>query len=268
MAESLVGLVLRTKNVHKEPWEEHESEYKKVHGDRIKQGNFGQVWRARHIDPDGPWTIVVIKEVRHEAEHTRQEEHELECIRRVNDHRFRGHFIKLLNIFHKVEGQVVANIIVMESGICTLQHIQRTHSGYGASTVQTWMRSLARAVWACHEVQVMHRDIKPANCIMCVSQQESILELKLADFGNSVVVSAGPPVSGVSFSLEWATTPSYSAPELFRGFHTLKGDVWSIGVICSELLHTQPGESFLNTSRYLYIRGMKWRAPDHMFPYH
>ena len=76
---------------------------------------------------------------------------------------------------------------------------------------------------------------------MCVSEHMSILELKLADFGNSVVVSAGPPVSGVSFSLEWATTPSYSAPELFSGLHTFKGDVWSIGVIGSELLHTEPG---------------------------
>ena len=102
----------------------------------------------------------------------------------------------------------MANIIVMESGICNLQQIQRSHSGFGTSTVQTWMRSLARAVWACHEVEVMHRDIKPANCIMRLSQQESILELKLADFGNSVAASAGPPVSGVSFSLEWATTPS------------------------------------------------------------
>ena len=114
--------------------------------------------------------------------------------------------------------------------------------------VQTWMRSLARAVWACHKVNVMHRDIKPANCIMCLGQPESILELKLAELGNSAVVSAGPPVSGVSFSLEWATTPSYSAPELFRGVHTLKGDVWPIRVICSGLLHTQPGESCLNTS--------------------
>ena len=253
MAEPLAGMILRGTQGHKEPWEEHESEYKKVSGKKIKQGNFGHVYRVRHSDPNGPQTIRVIKEVQHQTGYTRQEEHELECIRRVNDHRFRGHVIKLLNIFHKVEDRVVANIIVMESGICTLLQIQRSHSGYGTSTVQTWMRSLARAVCACHEVQVMHRDIKPANCIMCMGQQDSILELKLADFGNSVVVAPGPPVSGVSFSLEWATTPEYSAPELFSGFHTFKGDVWSIGVICSELLHTQPGASFVNASRYLYI---------------
>ena len=254
MAESLVGVMQLGGRVHKEPWEDHESEYQKVHGgERIKQGNFGHVYRMRHIDSDGGATLVVIKEVRHRAEHTTwQEEHELDCIRRLNDHRFRGHVIKLLNVFHKVECRVVANIIVMESGICNLQHIQRSHSGYGTSTVQTWMRSLARAVWACHEVQVMHRDIKPANCIMCLGQQESILELKLADFGNSVVVSTGPPLSGVSFAVEWATTPEYCAPELFRGFHAFQGDVWSIGVICSELLHTQPGESFVNIAKPIH----------------
>eukprot|EP00974_Lingulodinium_polyedra_P056815 5465994-Lingulodinium_polyedra.AAC.1 len=67
------------------------------------------------------------------------------------------------------------------------------------------------------------------------------LELKLADFGNSAVVSPGPPVSGFSYPLTWAATPAYSAPELFNDVHTLKGDVWSVGVICSELLRNQPG---------------------------
>ena len=129
----------------------------------------------------------------------------------------------------------------------------------------------ARAVEACHEVQVMHRDIKPANCIMCLGQQESMLELKLADVGNSVVVSAGP-VSKVSFKLQvsfklhWATTPQYCAPELLSGFHAFKGDVWSIGVICSELLHTQPGESFVNTSRNLFIPSMRRWARGHSSP--
>ena len=240
MAESLVAVRLLS-STHQEPWEEHEREYKKVHGERIKQGNFGQVWRARHTDPDGSKkSIVVIKEVTHTPGAGWQEAHELECLRRVNDHRFRDHVIKLLRVFHKVSSHVVANIIVMESGVNTLMDIQRSHSGYGTRTVQAWMRSLARAVWACHEVQVMHRDIKPANCIMCLGQEGS-LDLKLADFGNSAVVSAGPPVPGASHALTWATTPSYCAPELFSGFHTFSGDVWSIGVICSELLHTEPG---------------------------
>ena len=114
------------------------------------------------------------------------------------------------------------------------------------------MQSLARAVWACHEVQATHQDIKPANCVMCLSQEEPILELKLADFGNSVVVSTGPPVPGVSFKLDWACTPSYCAPELFRGFHAFQGDVWSIGVICSELLHTVAGQSFVNIAKPIH----------------
>ena len=83
----------------KEPWENRVSEYEKVRGERITQGKFGDVYRMKHIDPDSAaQTLVVIKEVRHKAGNTRQEEHELECLRRLNDHRFRGHVIKLLNV--------------------------------------------------------------------------------------------------------------------------------------------------------------------------
>ena len=53
------------------------------------------------------------------------------------------------------------------------------------------------------------------------------------------MVSAGPPVPGVLHRLTRATTPNYSAPELFSDFHTLSGDVWSTRVICSELLHVK-----------------------------
>jgi len=121
--------------------------------------------------------MVVIKEVTLPGGSSWQEEHELDCLKRLNEHQLRDHVIKLLRIFHKVSRHGAANIIVMESGITTLLHIQRSHSGHGTGTVQAWMRSLARAVWACHEVQVMHRDIKPANCIMCLGQEASLEKL-------------------------------------------------------------------------------------------
>ena len=234
-----MGVVLRSGD--KKPWEDVEGEYQRpAHDESIRQGSFGRVYRRKHVDPvSGAQTLVVIKEVKHRAaESARQEEHELECIRRLSNHRLRGHFIEVLNVFHRVDltgsgSRVVANIIVMESGICDLEHVKRSHGGHGTSTVQTWMGSLARAVRACHESQVMHRDIKPGNCIMCVGQQTT-LDLKLADFGNSVVVTTGPPIPGASFELEWSTTPEYCAPELFRGFHAFQGDAWPIGVICAE----------------------------------
>ena len=106
------------------------------------------MWRVCLTDPDGPQTIVVIKEVTHTADSAWKEEQELECLRRLNDHRFRDHAIKLLRVFLMVSSHVVANLIVMASGITTLLHIQRSHDGYGTGTVQAWMRSLARAVWA------------------------------------------------------------------------------------------------------------------------
>ena len=103
MDVSLVGVTLRgrlCRQVRKDGWERHQSRYEKIHGKDITQGNFGHVSRRRLIDPDGrKQTLVVIKEVPHHAPPTTwQEEHEVECIRRLNAHRFRDHVIKLLNV--------------------------------------------------------------------------------------------------------------------------------------------------------------------------
>ena len=76
----------------------------------------------------------------------------------------------------------------------------------------------------------------------------------LDDFGKSAMVSAGPPVPGVSRRLTWATTPNYCAPELFSDFHTLSGDAWSIGLICSEGLHAQPGVCVVCQTSILAVR--------------
>ena len=101
MSESLVAVRLLS-TVHQELWDDRARDYKKVHGDRIKQGNFGQVRRACHTDPDVLQTIVVIKEVTYTPESAWQEAHELECLRRLNDHRFRDHVIKLPRVVLKV----------------------------------------------------------------------------------------------------------------------------------------------------------------------
>ncbi len=79
-------------------WEDHARDYKKLHGERITQGTFSQVWRACRTNPDGLKTIVVIKEATYARESAWQEADELECLRRLNDHRFRNHVIKLLRV--------------------------------------------------------------------------------------------------------------------------------------------------------------------------
>ena len=95
---------------------------------------FNSLWVTR---------LVVIKEVARTAEYTWQEEHELECLRRLNGHQFRGHVIKLHRVFHKVDQNLVANLIVMESGICNLLQTPHNHIGFGTVTVMAWLRPLA-----------------------------------------------------------------------------------------------------------------------------
>ena len=135
MSESLVAVGLLSL-VQQEMRDDHARDYKKMHGERITQGTFSQVWRACHTVPDGLNTIVAIKEVTYTPESAWQEAHELECLRRLNNDRFRDHIIKLLRVLFKVWSHALTNIIVMESGITTRFHIQRSYSGLGTGTVQ------------------------------------------------------------------------------------------------------------------------------------
>ena len=72
MSESLVAVRLLSP-ADQELWDERSRDYNKVHGERIKQGNFGQAWRACHTDPDGLQTIMVIKVVTYTPESAWQE---------------------------------------------------------------------------------------------------------------------------------------------------------------------------------------------------
>eukprot|EP00974_Lingulodinium_polyedra_P000616 59204-Lingulodinium_polyedra.AAC.1 len=58
------------------------------------------MWRARHADLDGRPAIVVINRAACREEYAWQGGHELECLRRLNDHRFRVRVIKLLRVYH------------------------------------------------------------------------------------------------------------------------------------------------------------------------
>lgn len=92
------------------------------------------------------------------------------------------------------------------------------------------IRSILRFVALCHSNNIAHRDIKPANFI--VSKDGRIRGI---DFGVSAFTEDGMCSGGVG-------TPLYMSPEcisssvtgtLVNGFQS---DVWSIAVICFELL--------------------------------
>eukprot|EP01062_Namystynia_karyoxenos_P077197 TRINITY_DN7723_c0_g5_i1.p1 TRINITY_DN7723_c0_g5~~TRINITY_DN7723_c0_g5_i1.p1 ORF type:complete len:1351 (+),score=370.05 TRINITY_DN7723_c0_g5_i1:41-4093(+) len=77
-----------------------------------------------------------------------------------------------------------------------------------------------------HKPPIVHRDLKPANVLMTIEGQ-----CKLADFGASAELKQAAdggddgPVG----------TPMYMPPEQTRGLATTASDIWSLGIVVSEL---------------------------------
>jgi serine/threonine protein kinase len=92
-------------------------------------------------------------------------------------------------------------------------------------TAATYIYSLAVALKYCHSKKVIHRDIKPENLLLTLNGT-----LKIADFGWSVHDPS-------SRQTEICGTLDYLPPEMIlHESYDEKIDLWSIGVLCYELL--------------------------------
>ena len=101
---------------------------------------------------------------------------------------------------------------------------------FDSDSVRRWVAQLVEALDHIHQLRVIHRDLKAANILLCGSKHGGVA--KLADFGISRLMS-----SQTAFASTAVGTPYYLAPELIRGEgYDGRADVWSLGVICYELL--------------------------------
>ncbi len=78
-----------------------------------------------------------------------------------------------------------------------------------------------------HQRGVVHRDIKPGNIMMTTDGQVKIADFGIARLENSSMTQVGTLIG----------TPSYMAPEQFRGEPVdLRADIWASGVMLYQLL--------------------------------
>ncbi|VVN83146.1 Serine/threonine-protein kinase PknD [Pseudomonas fluorescens] len=108
--------------------------------------------------------------------------------------------------------------------------LAQRHEKSGPLPLPQWQdiaERLLRAVGLLHRRQILHRDIKPENLLLGDDG-----ELRLLDFGLAYC-------PGLSQDLPWALpgTPSYIAPEAFRGdVPTPRQDLYAVGVTLYFLL--------------------------------
>jgi serine/threonine protein phosphatase PrpC len=117
--------------------------------------------------------------------------------------------------------------VMREYSGSTLAHLHEQSGPLPLAQWQDWAERLLRAVGMLHRRQILHRDIKPENLLLGNDG-----ELRLLDFGLAYCPGLSEDPSAVL-----PGTPSYIAPEAFRGeMPTPQQDLYAVGVTLYFLL--------------------------------
>ena len=125
-------------------------------------------------------------------------------------------------------------------------------SELGRMTLKTILKQIFTALDVCHaKFGVTHRDIKPGNIF--VRLEGDVTQARLGDFGSAIDAHARDELYGPDGPTEAQETPEYSPPEvLFARVdveRTDKYDMWSLGVLTTELLVLGSPKAFSQVSR-------------------
>lgn len=107
------------------------------------------------------------------------------------------------------------------------------------SQVESIMRGVLKGLAAAHRARVVHRDIKPANIFLCEDGGVKILDFGIARIDGGTTVR-----SGLNFTGGEAGTAAYMSPEQILGNEASpRSDLYSLGLVCYEMLTGQPAVS-------------------------
>ena len=101
------------------------------------------------------------------------------------------------------------------------------HERFTIPEIVRIMGEVCAALHYSHQRGVVHRDIKPGNIMLTPEGQVKITDFGIARLENSSMTQVGTLIG----------TPSYMAPEQFRGEPVdLRADIWAAGVMLYQLL--------------------------------
>lgn len=217
-------------------------------GRPLGKGKFGNVYLAREKKSK---YIVALKVLFKSQLQKSGVEHQLRREIEIQSHLRHDHILRLFGYFHdKSRVYLILEYAPKGELYKELQKVKR----FDEKTSAKYVYQLADALKYCHSKKVIHRDIKPENLLLGLTA-----DLKIADFGWSVHAPS-------SRRTTLCGTLDYLPPEMIEGnFHNENVDLWSLGVLCYELLVGQPPfETASNSETYTRITKVDIRYPSYL----
>lgn len=217
-------------------------------GRPLGRGKFGNVYLAREKETK---FVIALKVMFKQQIHTNSVEHQVRREIEIQSHLRHPNILRLYGYFHD-DSRIYLILEYAPRGTLYNYMREQPANRLDEQTTAKYIKSLACALIYLHERSVIHRDIKPENLLLGNNG-----ELKIADFGWSVHEpnSSRTTICG---------TLDYLPPEMVMGKpHTKHVDLWSLGVLCYELLVGQaPFHAVEYEVTYRKITKCELKMPD------
>ncbi|CAF0724373.1 unnamed protein product [Brachionus calyciflorus] len=219
-------------------------------GKPLGKGKFGNVYLAREKKS---LYIVALKVIfKHQVQKAGCE-HQLRREIEIQSHLRHPNILRLYGYFYD-DSRVYMILEYAPKG--ELYNLLKSVGKFDDEQAATYIHQLADALSYCHSKKVIHRDIKPENLLLGIYG-----DLKIADFGWSVHAPS-------SRRTTICGTLDYLPPEMIDDKpHDEKVDLWSLGVLCYELLVGKPPfETNTHDGTYQKITKVEYSCPPTMSP--
>lgn len=186
----------------------------------IGTGHFGCVKHAVSKKSGKEWAVKVVKlsnEVDKDALRN-----EINILKRLHH----PQIVRVIGSYEDKEHMYM--IMQLCKGKELYEHLYQEKRVFSESDVRKLIRALLRALAFLHSNYITHRDLKLENLLL--ENADNPGSLRLCDFGLSTRFKRGEKL------VKPLGTIDYVAPEVLDGDYNEKCDLWSVGVICFELL--------------------------------